>query len=133
MLRDMLRHLKLNMEIKLDTINWWWEAIKKCKTIWIKIEYLKDIELNALRVCDYRYIKTKIRTYGDNVPTNFPSLNVPEDNIEFESFRVISIESLLVYQSKCYLQVYLNNYAYKIIVKQMTDYYDDNLLEHKIL
>ena len=58
---------------------------------------------------------------------------MPEDNIEFESFRVISIESLLVYQSKCYLQVYLNNYAYKIIVKQMTDYYDDNLLEHKIL
>ena len=106
---------------------------KKCKAIRIKIEYLKDTELNALPVCDYRYIKTKIRTYSDNVSTNFCSLNVPEDNIDLESFRVIPIESLLVYESKCYLQVYLNNDAYKIIDKQMTDYYDYNLLENKTL
>ena len=38
-----------------------------------------------------RYIKTKIRTYGDKVYTNFRGLNVPEDNIECESFTVISI------------------------------------------
>ena len=43
-----------------------------------------------------RYIKTKIRTYGDKVYTNFRGLNVPEDNIECESFTVISIDSLLV-------------------------------------
>ena len=66
------------------------------KAIWIKIEDLTDIELNALPVYDNRYTKTRIRTYGDKVYTNFRGLNVPEDDIESESFTVISIDSLLV-------------------------------------
>ena len=53
--------------------------------------------------------------------------NVPEHDIECESFTVISIDSLLVYNKKCYLQVYLENCAYKIVKKkQMTDYLDEN-------
>ena len=54
------------------------------------------------------YIKTKIKTFGDKVYTNFLGLKVLEDNIECESFNVISIDSLLVYHKK-YLQVYLDN------------------------
>ena len=61
---------------------------------------------------DDRYIKTKIRTYVDKVCTNFRGLNVPEDDIEYESFTVISIDSLLIYENKYYLQVYLDNCAY---------------------
>ena len=37
---------------------------------------------------------------------------MPEDYIECESFTVIFIDSLLVYDEKYYLQVYLENYAY---------------------
>ena len=47
---------------------------------------------------------------------------MPEDDIEFESFTVISIDSLLAYDKKYYFQVCLDNCAYKIINKQMTDY-----------
>ena len=54
---------------------------------------------------------------------------VLEDDIECESFTVISIDSLLVYENKYYLQVYLDNCAYKIVNKQMTDYLDENLFE----
>ena len=43
----------------------------KYKANWTKIEDLKNIELNALPVYDDRYIKTKIRTYLDQVYTNF--------------------------------------------------------------
>ena len=43
------------------------------------IEDLENIELNSLPVYDDRYIKTKIRTYGDKVCTNFHGLNVPEN------------------------------------------------------
>ena len=81
-------------------------------------------------VYDDRYTKNKIRTYGDKVYTNFRGLNVPEDDIECESFTVISIDSLLVYNQKYYLQVFLDNYAYKIINKQMTDYLDENLFKN---
>ena len=35
------------------------KLLEKCKTIWIKIEDFKNIELNALPVYDDSYIKTK--------------------------------------------------------------------------
>ena len=54
---------------------------------------------------------------------------MPEDDTECESVAVISIGSLLVYNKKYYLQVYLDNRAYKIVNKQMTDILDENLFE----
>ena len=105
------------------------KLLEKDKAFWIKIEDLKNIELNALPVYDDRYIKTKIRIYDGKVYTNFCGLNVPKDDIECESFTVISIDSLLAYENKYYLQVYLDNYAYKTANKQITDYLDDNLFE----
>ena len=97
------------------------KLLKKCKAIWTKIEDFKKIKLNTLPVYDERYIKNKLRTYGDEVYTNFRGLNVPEDAIEYESFTVISIDSLLAYDKKYYLQVYLDNCAYKVVNKKMTD------------
>ena len=54
---------------------------------------------------------------------------MPEDGIEVESFTIISTDSLLAYDNKYYLQVYLDNCAYKIVEKQMIDYFDGNLFE----
>ena len=87
------------------------KLLKKYKTIWTKMENFKNIDLNALPVYDDRYVKIKIRTYGHKVYINFSGLNVPEDGVKCESFPIISIDSLLVYESKHYLQVYLGNYA----------------------
>ena len=108
------------------------KLLEKYKTIWAKIDDLKNIELNALPVHDDRHIKTKIITYHDKVYTNFHNLNVPEDEIKCEFFTVISIDSLVVYKNKYYLQVYLDNCAYEIAKKQMTDYLDDNLFDNLI-
>ena len=93
------------------------KLLEKYKAIWTKIEDFKNIELNDLPVYDDRYIKSKIRTYGYEIYTNFPGLNVPEHDIECECFTVISIDSLLLYNKKYYLQVYLGNCAYKIVNK----------------
>ena len=88
---------------------------EKYKTFWTNIEDLVNLELNALPVYDYRYIKTKIRAYGNKVYTNLSGLNVPEDDIECVSFAVISIDYLLAYESKYYLEVNLDNCTYKIV------------------
>ena len=55
--------------------------------------------------------------YSDKVYNNFWGLNVPEDDQECELFTGISIDSLLVYENKYYLEVYLDNCAYKIVNK----------------
>ena len=54
---------------------------------------------------------------------------MPEDVVEYKSFTIISIDSLLVYESKYYLQVYFDNCAHKIVSTEMIDYLDDNLFE----
>ena len=53
--------------------------------------------MNYVPVYDDRYIRTKSKTYGDKIYTNFHRLNVLEHGIECESFIVISIDSLLVH------------------------------------
>ena len=73
--------------------------------------------------------QNKIKTYGNKVYTNCRDLNVPEDDIAGKSFTVISIDYLLVYGNKYFLQVYLDNCAYRIDRLQMTDYLDDNIFE----
>ena len=105
------------------------KLLEKYKAISTNIESLKDFKLNALPVYDDRYVKNLKWTFADNVYINFHGLNVPEYDVEFESFTVIFIDCLLVYDKKYYLQVYLDNCSYKIVNKQMTDYLDENLFE----
>ena len=44
-------------------------------------------------------MKTKIRTYGDKVCTNFQELDVSKNGVECKYFTVVSIDSLLVYDN----------------------------------
>ena len=105
------------------------KLLEEYRTIWTKIEDLRNIQFNALPVDDDRYIKTKIGTYGDKVYTNFLDLNVSENKVVCNSFTVISIDSLLLYDNSYYLQVYLDNCTYKTVGNQMIDYLDYDLFE----
>ena len=96
------------------------KLLRKYKAISTNIEDV-NIELNALPAYDVRYIQSKIRTYFHKVSISFHGLNVPEDGIECESFTVISIDSLLAYKNKFYLQVFLDKCTYKFASKQITD------------
>ena len=67
--------------------------------------------MNGLPVYDDGYVKIKVRTYGDEVYSNFHGLNVPEDDAKCESFTFIFIDSVLVYEKK-YIKtiLYLDKY-----------------------
>ena len=75
---------------------WRWEAfddeklLKKYKATSTNIENLKNTKLP---VCDDRHVKTKTRAFGDKVFNNFRGLNMPEDDIECESFTAVFIDS----------------------------------------
>ena len=66
------------------------KLLEKYKAICNSIKDFKNIKFNALPAYDNIYIKTKIRAYQDKVYTDFGGLNMPEDDIECESFKVIS-------------------------------------------
>ena len=54
---------------------------------------------------------------------------MPGDDKEIESFTVIFIDSLLLYDNGCYIQVYLDNFAYKTVGKHMKDYLGETFFE----
>ena len=58
--------------------------LEKYETIQTKTEDLQNIELNFLPAYDDRYIKTKARRYGEKFDSIFCSLDVPEDETEYE-------------------------------------------------
>ena len=99
------------------------KMLEKDQTIWYKIKDFQNIELNTLPVYGDMFIKTKIKKDSDNVYTNFRGSNMAEDGVECVSFTIISFNSWLVYENKCYLQVYLDGCTYKIVDKQMIDYF----------
>ena len=51
------------------------------------------------------------------------------DGVKCECRTIISVNFLLVYDNKFYLQLYLDNCAYKDVDKQKTGYLDGNLFE----
>ena len=56
----------------------------------------------------------------------FDNLNVPESNVECESFTAISIDFSLVYENKYCMEVYLDKCGYKAVDRQMIHYLDDH-------
>ena len=57
------------------------------------------------------------------------STEIIKFEIKCESFTVISVDSLLVYENKYILQLYLGSFACKIVNKQMTYYIDEIFFE----
>ena len=83
------------------------------------------------------YVKTcKIKDEDKYKNNKMMSVRKDDDKIlknikplRLQYFTVISIGSSLVYKNKYFLQLYLDNCAYKIVDKQMIDYLGDNLFE----
>ena len=53
-------------------------------------------------------------------------MNVNLKNVKCESFTIICVYSLLVYENKYYLQIYLDDCVCKFVDKQIIDCLDDN-------
>ena len=52
-----------------------------------------------------------------------------DKNVNPPQSLLLILDSLILYDSKYYLQVYLGNRSYKIVDNQMIDYFGDNLFE----
>ena len=70
------------------------KLLKKCKKIWEKVGNLLNIEFDSESVYDDvgKYIKTKIKTYGDKVNTNFQGQKVPKENASYKCILLITLD-----------------------------------------
>ena len=110
------------------------KLFKNYNKIWKKIEKLMDIDFNTKPTYgdDDKYIKTKIKTYEDNITTNFynkkGSKKVPEEKIPHKCLSIIILDSVIYAYEKYHPQIFLEECKY-MKKKIKTKNYIDNELE----
>ena len=94
------------------------QLLKNYNKIWKKIEKLMKIDFNTKTTYgdDDKYIKTKIKTYEDNITTNFynkkGSKKVPKEKIPHKCLSIIILDSVLYPYEKYHPQIFLEEFKY---------------------
>ena len=95
------------------------KIFKNYSKIWKNIEKLMDIDFKTKPTYsddDDKYIKAKIKTYKNNITTNFynkkGSKKVPEEKISHKCLSIIILDSILDAYEKYYCQIFLEECKY---------------------
>ena len=82
--------------------------------IWKKVEQLMktDSEIKPVYGDDYKYIKTKIKIYADNVIKNFHNKKMPPKKVPCKCLLIIMIDSVIKANRKYYPQTILEECKY---------------------
>ena len=80
------------------------KLLKKYKKIWKKVSNLLNIEFDSEPVYGDvdKYIKTKIKMYGDRVNTNFQGQKVSKENASYKCISLIMLGSVIRVNKKYY-------------------------------
>ena len=105
------------------------KLLKKYKKIWQKVGNLLNIEFDSELVYGDvdKYIKTKIKTYGNKVNTNFQGKKVPKENATYKCISLIMLDSVIRVNKKYYPQTLLEECKYAIKKNKM-----ENLIDHDL-
>ena len=86
--------------------------LRKYNQIWKKVAKFLKMEFNSKPVYgdDEKYIKTKIKTYGDSVITNFHNKKVPKEKAPCKCLSVIMLDSVIKANKTYYPQTLLEEW-----------------------
>ena len=105
------------------------KLLKKYKKIWEKVGNLLSIELDSEPVYGDvdKYIKTKVKMYGDRVNTNFQGKKVPKENASYKCISLIMLASVIRVNKKYYPQTLLEECKYVVRKNKMENLINNDL------
>ena len=100
------------------------EFLERYTKIWEKISDLIDKKFDSDPVYNNKYINTKIRSYNNDIMTNFYDIDnknnkLPEKNKPCRCMSLISLESIIKINKKYYPQTLLQECVYKLINRKV--------------
>ena len=103
--------------------------LKKYYQIWKRIEKLLKLKFDSKPVYgeDEKYIKTKIKTYGDSVITNFHSKKIPKEKAPCKCLSIIILDSVIKAKKKYYSKALLEGFKYEQKRIKIEKLIDDDL------
>ena len=113
------------------------KLLKKYKKVWERVSSLMIIELDSKPVSgdNDKYIKTKIKSYGDKINKIFQSKKVPKENASYKCLSSISVDSVIKVNKKYYQRTILKECKYEINKNKMenliNDYLDPSLSDNE--
>ena len=105
------------------------KQLKKYNKIWEKVGNLLNVEFDSEPVYGdvHKYIKTKIKMYGDRVNTNFQRKRVPKENASHKCLSLIMLDSVIRVNKKYYPQRLLEEFKYVIRKNEMENLINNDL------
>ena len=100
------------------------EFLERYTQIWGKIGDLIDEKFDSDPVYNNKYINTKIRSYNNDIKTNFHDIDnkdnkLPEKNKVYKCMSLISLDSIIKINKKYYPQTLLQECVYKLINRKV--------------
>ena len=74
-----------------------------------------------------KYIKTKIKLYGDKLNTNFQGKKLPKEDASYKCLSLIILNSVIRVNKKYYPQTLLEECKYEIKKKKIVNLIDEDL------
>ena len=90
------------------------KLLKKYNKIWEKISNLMNIEFDSEPVYgdNDKYLKTKIKSYGDKINTNSQGKKVPKENASYKCLSLVMLDFFIRVNKKYYPQTLLEECKY---------------------
>ena len=94
-----------------------------------KISSSMDIEFGSKPVHgdNDKYVKRKIKSYGDKVNTNFQGKKIPKENASYKCLSMIMLDSVIRVNKKYYPQTLLEQCKYEMKKTKMENLINDDL------
>ena len=73
-----------------------------------------------------KYIKTKIKLYGDNLNTYFQGKKIPKENALYKCLSLIMLDSVIKVDKKYHAQTFLGECKYEIKKNEMENLINDD-------
>ena len=105
------------------------KLLKKYTKIWERVSILMNIEFDSAPVYDDndKYIKTKIKTYGDKININFQGKKVPKENASCKCLSLIMLDFVFRVNKKHFPQTLLEECQYDTKINKMENLINDDL------
>ena len=100
------------------------EFLGRYNAIWEKISDLVNKKFDSDPIYNNKYINTKIRSYNNDIITNFRNIDnknnkLPEKKKPYKYISLISLDSIIKFNKKYYPQALLQECVYKLLNKKV--------------
>ena len=105
------------------------ELLKKYKKIWEKVCSLMEIEFDTEPVYgdNDKYIKTKIKLYGDKINTNFRGKKMHKENAAYKCLSLLMLDSVIRANKKYYSPTFLEECKHEIEKNKQENLINDDV------